>query len=62
MAPVLVALNCAKVTLTDTYAVAKTLMVTDLKKMVRYRTYPVHSPVSVGEGKQGGEAAAAGDR
>lgn len=41
---------------------SKTLVVTDLKKMARYRTYPVHSPVSVGEGRRGGEAAAAGDR
>lgn len=38
---------------------SKTLVVTDLKKMVRYRTYPVHSPVSAGEWRQGGEAAAA---
>lgn len=28
------------------------LMVTDLKKMARYKTYPVHSPVSVHEGKE----------
>lgn len=41
---------------------SKTLVVTDLKKMAWYRTYPVHSPVSVGEGRRGGEAAAAGDR
>lgn len=27
-------------------------MVTDLKKMARYKTYPVHSPVSVHEGKE----------
>lgn len=32
-------------------------MVTDLKKMARYKTYPVHSPVSVHEGEREEEEA-----